>query len=347
MEELTLAAVAAGGRPHSQPAEGRTAPAPVLRVENIAIRFARPGHDVHAVRGVSFALRERSTLTLLGESGSGKSALLRSLTGLLPDYARVTGRMAVGGAQLAEYQAADVARLRGSFFAMVFQEPATAFDPLFTIGEQLVEAIVAREGIRRRQARERAHDLLAMVAIPAPARRLGNYPHELSGGMLQRAMIAVALASRPSVLLADEPTTALDTTVQIQILLLLRKLQADVGMSIIFVTHDIAVAAEISDDVAVMYAGEFVETGDVRSVIRAAGHPYTQGLLASTAHDKPHGSMLEAIPGSALDAGASVEGCAFEPRCRYAEASCAAGPIRLAEIAPGHLARCIRHGGVR
>ena len=254
--------------------------------------------------------------------------------------------MAVGGTQLAEYRAADVARLRGSFFAMVFQEPATAFDPLFTIGEQLAEAVVAREGIRRKEARERGHDLLAMVAIPAPAQRLSNYPHELSGGMLQRAMIAMALASRPSVLLADEPTTALDTTVQIQILLLLRKLQADLGMSIIFVTHDIAVAAEISDDVAVMYGGEFVETGDVRSVIRAAGHPYTQGLLASTAHDKPRGSMLEVIPGSAPDASAPVRGCAFGPRCRHAEARCAAGPIRLAEIAPGHLARCVRRGGV-
>lgn len=344
MAELSLAATTAAGRPHPPRRTGNAAPLPVLRVEDLAIRFARPEHEVHAVRSVSFELRKRSTLTLLGESGSGKSALLRSLTGLLPGYARITGRMAAGEAPLADYQAREVASLRGSFFAMVFQEPATAFDPLFTIGEQLVEAIVARERISGKNARERAHELLAMVAIPAPARRLGNYPHELSGGMLQRAMIAMALASRPTVLLADEPTTALDTTVQIQILLLLRKLQAELGMSMIFVTHDIAVAAEISDDVAVMYAGEFVETGDVRSVIRAPGHPYTQGLLASTAHDKLRGSMLDVIPGSPLDSTAAVRGCAFRPRCRHAEARCAAGPIRLADIAPGHLVRCIRHG---
>ena len=276
---------------------------------------------MHAVRGVSFELRKPSTLTLLGESGSGKSALLRSLTGLLPGYARVTGRVAAGGAPLTDYRAEDVAKLRGTFFAMVFQEPATAFDPLFTIGDQLVEAVVARERMSRKIARERAHDLLAMVTIPAPARQLGDYPHELSGGMLQRAMIAIALASRPRVLLADEPTTALDTTVQIQVLLLLRRVQADLGMSMIFVTHDIGVAAEISDDVAVMYTGEFVETGSVRSVIRTAGHPYTRGLLASMAQDKPRGSLLEVIPGSALDAPNPARGCAFQPRCRRGRGS--------------------------
>jgi peptide/nickel transport system ATP-binding protein len=232
--------------------------------------------------------------------------------------------------------------LRGSEVAMIFQEPMTAFDPVFTVGYQITETVIRHDGLSQRAARKRALELLEMVQIASPKRRLDNYPHEMSGGMRQRAMIALALSCRPSLLLADEPTTALDATVQIQILQLLRKLQRELGMAVLFVTHDVGVAVEISDRIAVMYAGRFVETGPVRDVIHDPLHPYTRGLLASTVHGAMRGLRLEAIPGSPVNLIDLPPGCAFAPRCKHAEAACRAAVPPEVWINPTRMARCVK-----
>jgi peptide/nickel transport system ATP-binding protein len=231
---------------------------------------------------------------------------------------------------------------RGRLVSIIFQEPGLALDPVYTIGTQIVETIVRHEAIARVEAWRRARELLELVQIPSVERRLKAYPHELSGGMRQRAMIALALACRPGLLLADEPTTALDATVQIQVLLLLRRLQAELRMGMIFVTHDVGVAIEVADRIAVMYAGRFVEAGPLAAVIRAPRHPYTRGLLGATVHDTMRGQRLEAIPGDLPDPATLPPGCAFAPRCRYVLPACATGDIASTVAAPDHLVRCIR-----
>jgi len=232
-----------------------------------------------------------------------------------------------------------LADFRGRTIAMIFQEPMTALDPVYTIGEQIEETIVRHEGVARGRARARALELLDMVQIPSAARRLGAYPHEMSGGMRQRAMIALALSCRPSILLADEPTTALDVTVQIQILLLLRELQRELGMAVIFVTHDVGVAAEVSDRLAVMYAGRFVETGSATQVLKKRAHPYTEGLLAANLHGVAAGSRLKTIPGAPPNLAALPPGCAFAPRCPEAAPICGTPPPSV-DCGDGHVACC-------
>jgi peptide/nickel transport system ATP-binding protein len=238
---------------------------------------------------------------------------------------------------------AALADMRGAEVSMVFQEPMLAMDPVYTVGDQIAETVIRHEGVSRDEARRRALEMLEAVRIPSARRRLEAYPHEMSGGMRQRAMIALALACRPSVLLADEPTTALDATVQIQILLLLRELQREFGLSIIFVTHDIGVAVEIADRIAVMYAGRIVETGPVAEIIRDPRHPYTRGLLSSRVERAAKGSRLETIPGSPPDLANLPPGCAFAPRCGLAGPACleAAPPL----VASGaRSVACIRVG---
>jgi len=280
---------------------------------------------VHAVTGVSFALEAGRVLGILGESGSGKSVTLRALLGLLqPHRSRVEGRVKVAGHEITCLGEAELREVRGTKIAMIFQEPMVALDPVFTIGEQIAETIVRHEGVSWADAYRRALELLEMVQIPSAARRLKSYPHEMSGGMRQRAMIALALSCRPTVLLADEPTTALDVTVQIQIIVLLRQLQQELGMAVVFVTHDVGVAVEVADRLAVMYAGRFVETGPTATVIERPAHPYTAGLLASTVLGSVQGQRLEAIPGTPPDLSALPPGCAFAPRCRFAEQPCRA-----------------------
>jgi peptide/nickel transport system ATP-binding protein len=315
---------------------------PVIEVDDLTVRFVRRETSVCAVNGVSFALAPGEVMTILGESGSGKSVTLKALMGLLPDYARVEGTVRIGGRDLFGLAPAELAALRGGTVSMIFQEPITALDPVYTIGYQIAETIVQHEGVDRAAAMRRARELLERVKIPSAARRLRNYPHELSGGMRQRAMIALALACKPAVLLADEPTTALDVTVQIQILLLLRQLQQELGMAVLFVTHDVGVAAEISDRVAVMYAGRLVETGTVREVLRARRHPYTRGLLASTVHGGMRGRDLDMIPGNPPSLAALPPGCAFAPRCREAIAACHRGEPPAVRINPGAMVRCVR-----
>jgi len=318
------------------------APPPVVSVRDLRVTFVNRDRTVHAVNGVSFDLAPGEVLGILGESGSGKSVTLRALIGLLPPgQTRLDGGVEVAGRDLTRLTAGELADLRGRTIAMIFQEPMSAFDPVYTIGEQIEETIVRHEGASHRTARARALDLLDLVQIPSPARRLGAYPHELSGGMRQRAMIALALSCRPSILLADEPTTALDVTVQIQIILLLRRLQRELGMAVIFVTHDVGVSVEIADRLAVMYAGRFVETGPTEAVIRQPRHPYTEGLLGSTV-PVARGLRLAAIPGAPPDLRALPPGCAFAPRCRYAEDRCLAEVPPEHPVAAGHTTRCAR-----
>jgi len=316
---------------------------PVVSVEDLHVRFVTPEATVHAVTGVSFALEAGRVLGILGESGSGKSVTLRALLGLLqPHRSRVEGRVKVAGHEITCLGEAELREVRGTKIAMIFQEPMVALDPVFTIGEQIAETIVRHEGVSWADAYRRALELLEMVQIPSAARRLKSYPHEMSGGMRQRAMIALALSCRPTVLLADEPTTALDVTVQIQIIVLLRQLQQELGMAVVFVTHDVGVAVEVADRLAVMYAGRFVETGPTATVIERPAHPYTAGLLASTVLGSVQGQRLEAIPGTPPDLSALPPGCAFAPRCRFAEQPCRATVPPEFALTATHRTRCLR-----
>ena len=320
-----------------------TGGAPLVRVEDLTVRFTSRDAVIDAVNGVSFTLDAGEVLCILGESGSGKSVTLRALMRLLPPKrTKLGGKISVGGKDILALGEGNLSDLRGGEVAMIFQEPMTSFDPVFTIGTQIMETVKRHDGLSDADARKRALELLEMVQIPSPARRLENYPHEMSGGMRQRAMIALALSCRPRLLLADEPTTALDATVQIQILQLLHRLQRELGMAVLFVTHDVGVAVEISDRIAVMYAGRFVETGPLRDIVRTPQHPYTQGLLASTVHGGMRGKRLEAIPGSPVNLAAMPPGCAFAPRCRHAEAACTASPPAETWIEPTRMVRCIR-----
>jgi peptide/nickel transport system ATP-binding protein len=256
---------------------------PVVEIRDLRIAFAARGRTVQAVDGVDLTLEQGEVLGLLGESGSGKSVTLRSILGLVPKRrAIVSGHVRTMGIDVLTARERDLQALRGPKVAMVFQEPMTALDPVYTIGRQIMEPIVAHEGVSWTEAGRRARALLERVQIPSPERRLNAYPHELSGGLRQRAMIAIALACRPKVLLADEPTTALDATVQIQVLLLLRELQKDLGMAVIMVTHDVGVAAEVSDRIAVMHLGKVVEQGTAVEVLKRPQHAYTQSLLRAT-----------------------------------------------------------------
>ena len=284
----------------------------LVDVQDLRVRFVSRDATVRAVEGVSFTVAPRETLCILGESGSGKSVTLRALMRLNPPRRTVmTGRVHVGGYDIAAASERTLADIRGRVVSMIFQEPMTALDPVFTVGRQIRETILRHEAVSRAEADRRALELLDLVQVPSAKRRLGAYPHELSGGLRQRMMIAIALSCRPQLLLADEPTTALDATVQIQILLLLRRLQAELGMGMIFVTHDLGVAGEVADRIAVMYAGRFIEEGPVTALMRAPLHPYAQGLLGATVHAGARGTRLATIPGAPPNMEAPPQGCAF------------------------------------
>jgi peptide/nickel transport system ATP-binding protein len=315
---------------------------PAIDVENLAVRFQQRDRTIHAVNGVSFRLARGEVLGILGESGSGKTVALRSLMRLLPHNCAIAGRVVLDGEDVTAASESRLEELRGNRIAMIFQEPATALDPVFTIGQQITETLVRHLDIGRRAARRHALDWLERVQIPSARRRLDAYPHEMSGGMRQRAMIALALSCNPTVLLADEPTTALDVTVQIQILLLLRELQRELGMAVVFVTHDVGAAAEVSDRLAVMYAGRFVEMGTARDVLRKRAHPYTEGLLAANLHGVEPGSRLVTIPGAPPNLAALPPGCSFAPRCPYALPQCVETMPAPVICGDDHVARCVR-----
>jgi peptide/nickel transport system ATP-binding protein len=322
---------------------GVRATRPLVEVRDLTVAFTGRDETVRAVNGVSFDVMPGEVLCIIGESGSGKSVTMRALMRLLPKHKSVVA----GGIRIAEHDIAALdegrlAELRGSLMAMIFQEPMTALDPVYTIGDQIAEVVLRHTRGTRQEAMARALELLQLVKVPSPEQRLKAYPHEMSGGMRQRAMMAIALACQPALLLADEPTTALDATVQIQVLILLRKLQQEFGMALIFVTHDLSVAAQIADRVAVMYAGRIVEQGDVRDVLLKPRHPYTVGMLASTLHGRVRGQDIETIPGNPPDMRTLPPGCSFAPRCSLAVADCATAVPAAVLVSPGHTVRCPR-----
>ena len=322
----------------------------ILRVENLSVTFTGGAKPVRAVDGVDLDVKRGEVVALLGESGSGKSVTLRSILRLHNEKrTRIDGRILVDGVDVTTLEGDALAKFRGKTVSMVFQEPMLALDPVYTLGRQITEAIRKHEPVSQNEARARALKLFERVRIPSPERRLDSYPHEMSGGMRQRAMIALSLACSPKVLLADEPTTALDATVQVQILLLLRELQRELGLSMIFVTHDIGVAVEVADRVAVMYAGRIVELGPVRDVLRTPKHPYTVGLLSTRAHGgRLSGNRLPTIPGSPPDLTNLPAGCAFSPRCQRAVADvCNARPPDAVTVGDGHHVRCVMADNTR
>ncbi|SDJ01369.1 MULTISPECIES: ABC transporter ATP-binding protein [Bradyrhizobium] len=313
----------------------------LVEIDHLNIRFTGE-RTVHAVNDLSLTLGEGEVLGLLGESGSGKSVTLRALMRLLPrKRTQISGRVNVLGRDVLALDDEELSDFRGQTVSMIFQEPALALDPVYTIGRQIAESVIRHEGKSERDAMARALEMLEVVRIPSAKRRLDAYPHEMSGGMRQRAMIALALACKPKILLADEPTTALDATVQIQILLLLRELQREFGMSVIFVTHDIGVAIEICDRVAVMYAGQIVEQGTLSQIVRSPVHPYPKGLLASTVHGAKRGQRLETIPGTPPSLDKTPASCSFAPRCSLAQPRCSEQLPPNVAISSGHTARCV------
>jgi peptide/nickel transport system ATP-binding protein len=317
---------------------------PYVDIRNLTVTFTGGRKPVRAVGGVDLQVQRGEVVALIGESGSGKSVTLRSLLRLHPPRrTQMGGQLLVGGQDVLKMSSSQLADYRGKVASMIFQEPLLALDPVYSVGAQIVESIRRHESISAQEAHRRALQLFERVRIPSPERRLAAYPHEMSGGMRQRAMIALALACKPQLLLADEPTTALDATVQIQILLLLRELQREMGLSVIFVTHDIGAALEVADRIAVMYAGRIVEVGSARALIREPRHPYTLALLKSRAHGAlAKGSRLETIGGAPPDLSALPPGCAFAERCSYAVDGCRQSPPEVVMIAPEHGARCLR-----
>jgi peptide/nickel transport system ATP-binding protein len=296
------------------------------------------------VRELSLSLDAGETLALVGESGSGKSVTALAIMGLLPPEARVSGSVVFEERELTTALPADLQKLRGARMAMIFQEPMSALNPVMRVGDQIAEAVCAHDSaITSTQARQRAIEAMREVAIPSPERRWRDYPHQLSGGQRQRVMIAMAIVNRPALLIADEPTTALDVTVQAQILSLLAELRQRLGLAMLFVSHDLAVVSRVSHRIAVMYAGRIVESGSAREIFAHPAHPYTRGLLGSipTLKTNRH-EPLHAIEGAVPSPGALPAGCSFAPRCPLCIPQCEAAMPELVEVAAGHLARCIR-----
>ena len=329
-----------GARPSTAPMEPEdSAATPLLQVKDLVTQFPTKNGWLTAVNHVSYELEAGRVLGILGESGSGKSAMLRTILGLQPKHARISGEVVLRGRDLISMSSAERSEIRGSWVSMVFQDPMTALDPVFTVEQQLVETIRRHEDLSKSEAVDRAMELLNLVQIPSPERRLKAYPFELSGGMRQRIVIALALVSNPSLLLADEPTTALDVTVQARVLDLFRDLKDRLGMGVIFVTHDLSVAAEIADDIAVMYAGRIVERGTVDEIVSNPQHPYTRGLLGANVRPGQAERPL-AITGSPPNLANLPPGCSFAPRCSVSKDSCWQAMPELIEVSPGHDLRC-------
>jgi len=319
----------------------------LLEVTDLKTYFDTDEGVVKAVDGVSFHLDRGETLAVVGESGSGKSVTSLSVMRLIPTPpGRIaSGQMLFEGQDLVRKSERDMRRIRGNEISMIFQEPMTSLNPVYTVGDQIAEAIVLHQGKSYREAMKVAVEMLDLVGIPEPGKRVKNYPHQMSGGMRQRVMIAMALSCGPKLLIADEPTTALDVTIQAQILDLMRKLQREIGMSILFITHDLGVVAEVADRVVVMYAGRAVEEGDVNDIFARPQMPYTLGLMNSIPRvDRAaeHQDRLEAIPGNVPNPLFLPEGCAFHPRCRFAIDECKQAIPALEDTGNGHMVRCIR-----
>ncbi len=317
---------------------------PLLTVTDLRTSFHTRNGVTRAVDGVSFHVDRGETLGVVGESGSGKSVTGYSLMGLVPQPpGRIEGGTAMfDGVDLLHCPPKEARAIRGKRIAMIFQDPMTSLNPYLRISDQLIEPLLIHEDISRRDARARALAMLEAVGVSDAQRRLDAHPHEFSGGMRQRVMIAMALSTNPELLIADEPTTALDVTIQAQILELIQRLQKELGMAVIFITHDLGVVSGLCDRVQVMYAGRIVETGDTRTLFRSPRHPYTRALQRSIPALQPKGSTLFTIPGLPPDLSKPIAGCAFAPRCEHASDRCQTERPELAPVAPGHAQACLR-----
>ncbi len=324
--------------------------AALLEVENLSVTFGRKGTKaVQAVDGLSFSVGQGETVGLVGESGCGKSVTSLAIMGLLPSRGvKVSGEVRLDGHDLLDMSQRQLRDLRGSEMAMIFQDPLSSLNPVVPIGRQVTEVLVRHRQLKADAARREATSLLDRVGIPDPTRRLKEYPHQLSGGMRQRALIAMALACEPKLLIADEPTTALDVTIQAQILELLKKLVTDTGTALLMITHDLGVVAGLCDRVNVLYAGRVIESAERRELFGNGRHPYTAGLLASVPRlDSPRGEPLLPIRGSARDAIPWSSGCAFAPRCDFVLDACLGRPPELTELDGSHRLRCLNPTKVR
>ncbi|WP_439576344.1 ABC transporter ATP-binding protein [Elioraea sp.] len=316
---------------------------PLLDIRDVRTVFRTSAGEVPAVDGVSLSVAPGRTLGIVGESGCGKSVLSLSVMRLVPRPGRVAaGQVLFEGRDLLTLPGSEMRRVRGGAIGMIFQEPMTSLNPVHPVGRQIEEAVLAHRNVSRSDARGIAIEALRRVRIPAPERRVEEYPHQLSGGMRQRVMIAMALACQPKLLIADEPTTALDVTIQAQILDLLRALQAETGMAIVLITHDLGVVAEMADEVAVMYAGKVVERGPAAAVFGDAQHPYTLGLFGSIPRLDDESDRLLAIEGTVPPPFNLPQGCRFNPRCAFADARCRETLPPLAPVGPNHIAACLR-----
>jgi len=312
-----------------------------LSVKDLVVEYRSGDSTVHAVNGVSFKLAKGKTLGLVGETGAGKTTTAKTILRILPDFTArvVSGEIILDGEDLLGLPEKEMRKIRGEKISMIFQDPMTALNPLMTVGDQIAEAVLLHNTGSRADAERRAMEMLETVGIPAE--RFKQFPHEFSGGMKQRVVIAEALACNPELLIADEPTTALDVTIQAQVLEMIRNLRDRLDTAMIMITHNLGVVAEVCDDVAVVYAGEIIEQGSKRDLFKRTAHPYTLGLfgsLPSMAHDS---DRLHPIEGLMPDPSNLPEGCKFNPRCPIAKDDCRRGTIALKEIAPGHLCRCL------
>jgi peptide/nickel transport system ATP-binding protein len=324
---------------------------PLLRVENLHVEFPTEDGVVKAVDGIDYEVGRGCTLGIVGESGSGKTVGAMTILGLTrAQGAKITGRILFEGRDLLGLPDTELQKIRGNEIAMIFQDPSSSLHPLYRVGAQIVEAVRAHQDVPKAQARERTIELLGLVGIPDPGRRVDDYPHEFSGGMRQRAMIAMALANEPKLLIADEPTTALDVTVQAQILELLERLRVQLGMAIVIVTHDMGVVAEMADEIAVMYAGRIVETAATQALLSSPEHPYSWGLLRSIPTlAGPRVEQLAPIPGSPPSLIEPPSGCHFHPRCPYAQPEHARIDPGLEPVPgePSHRVACLLAAGER
>lgn len=321
----------------------------LLEVQNLKTYFYTEDGVVPAVDGVSFTLDKGETLGIVGESGCGKSVTSLSIMRLIPNPPGkiIDGKIIFEGENLLEKSEAQMRRIRGNDISMIFQEPMTSLNPVFTIGNQIMEAIILHQKLNKQAAREKAIEMLRLVGIPSPEKRVDEYPHQLSGGMRQRVMIAMALSCNPKLLIADEPTTALDVTIQAQILDLMRNLRNELGTSIMLITHDLGVIAELVEKVVVMYAGKIVERADVRSLFADPLHPYTLGLLGSIPKMTEKQTRLQAIEGVVPNPAFMPKGCRFHPRCKFTRDICKVEEPELIQLKPGHETACWKYSDYR
>ena len=312
-----------------------------LEVKDLTIEYVTREETVHAVNNVSFSMKKGSTLGLVGETGAGKTTIARAILGILqvPPAEVCSGSILLEGKDLLTLSEKEMREIRGNKITMIFQDPMTALNPVMTIGKQIEEVIELHQNVNREEAKKRTEEIIEMVGIPAE--RYGEYPHQFSGGMKQRVVIAMALACNPDLLLADEPTTALDVTIQAQVLDLMRNLHREKNTTTILITHDLGVVAEMCDEVAIVYAGEILEKGTLEDIFDRPTHPYTKGLFGAIPSLDGEEEMLHPVPGMTPNPAALPSGCKFHPRCKYCTEACRTTEVELKEIEPGHFCRCL------